>query len=74
MAKARLKSGNFSEAVLMYTKAIENNGSGEEYYLRAVAYSKMKDHKKMGEDLEAAAALGHSRAKEALGKMTAAGG
>jgi hypothetical protein len=70
MAKARLKSGNFSEAVLMCTKAIENNDGGDEYYLRAVAYSKMKDHKKMKSDLEAAAGHGHAKAKEALEKLT----
>lgn len=70
-AKEHLASDEYKEAVTACTRAIEGNGGGDEYYLRAVAYSKMKDKQRMRADLEEAARLGHQKSIETLGKLTA---
>ncbi|KJR97184.1 MAG: hypothetical protein VR65_24860 [Desulfobulbaceae bacterium BRH_c16a] len=69
--KDHLKNGEFKEAVSACTMAIKQNAGGEELYLRAVAYSKMKDHQRMRADLEAAARVGHLKSIETLGKLSA---
>lgn len=68
-AKGHLSAGDLKEAVIACTRAIEANAGGNEYYLRAVAYSKMKDHQRMRADIEKAAKLGHQKASEVLAKL-----
>ena len=65
-AKDLLKKGEIKEGIAACSKAIEQNASGDAHYLRAVAYSKAKDKKRMRADLEAAAALGHEKAIQTL--------
>lgn len=70
-AKEQLSAGDLKEAVFSCTRAIEENAGGNEYYLRAVAYSKMKDHQRMRADIEEAARLGHQKAIETMEKLIA---
>lgn len=68
--KEYLKGGEFKEAIAALTQAIDRNPDGEGYYLRAVAYSKMKDQEKMLADIREASNLGYEKAKATLDKIT----
>ena len=65
MSKGRacIKSNEYGEAIALFTAAIEiNEGSGEAYYMRAIAYSKVKNKKNAIKDIKAAAELGNEKA------------
>jgi len=58
-----IQSKNYEEAIALYTAAIEvNDGSGEAYYMRAIAYSKIKNKSDAIKDSKAAAKLGNEKA------------
>lgn len=65
-----LKSGEIKEAIMAFTRIVNETPGGEGYYLRAIAYSKMQDKERMAADLEDASQLGHEKAREALLRMT----
>lgn len=64
-----LRAHDYQRAISAFTSAIEENPTGELYYGRAVAYSKIHDKEKTIADLKKAANFGHGKAKEALGKI-----
>ncbi len=65
-----LKENKFNEAISTLSASIESNAdNGATFYLRAVAYSKVKDNKNMMADLETAVNLGDQKAKETLDKL-----
>jgi tetratricopeptide (TPR) repeat protein len=58
-----IQSKDYEEAIDLYTAAIEvNEGSGEAYYMRAIAYSKIKNKSDAIKDIKAAAHLGNEKA------------
>ena len=63
------KSGEYKEAVIAFSYAINyNNNDAHAYYLRAAAYKKMNDQRKFKNDLLISAKLGHVKAIEYLNK------
>lgn len=68
--KSFLKDGKYIDAINSFSQAINEKESGDLFYCRAVAYSKIKDTGKMKADLVSAANLGHEKAKEFLLKNT----
>lgn len=68
--KKLLKNGDHMEAIAALNSAINNNPSDSNIlFLRAVAYSKVKDKKNMLSDLKEAAFLGNQDAKQQLQKL-----
>jgi len=68
--KQNIKNGEYKEAVAALGNAAMKIGHDKDvYYLRAVAYSKLKDQKNMLADLNRAADMGHPKAKETLAKL-----
>ena len=58
-----IQSKDYEEAIALYTAAIEvNEGSGEAYYMRAIAYSKIKNKSDAIKDIKTAANLGNEKA------------
>ena len=69
--RAGIKSNEYEEAIALFTAAIEiNEGSGEAYYMRAIAYSKIKNKKDAIKDIRAAAKLGYEKAIKYLDKRS----
>jgi TM2 domain-containing membrane protein YozV len=61
--KQKLKANLYYEAIAELSKSIEiNETNGESYYIRAIAYSKVKEPKKAFRDIEKAAKLDHESA------------
>jgi len=65
-----IKTQDYKAAVSAFSTAINESPSGELYFARAVAYSKMKDKSKTIADLQLAADLGHERAQKTLSSMS----
>lgn len=63
------KEGDYKSAVTAFSSALEESPSGQAFYGRATAYSKLGDKQNMISDLKAAANFGHPKAKEALAKF-----
>lgn len=58
-----IQSKDYEEAIALFTAAIEvNESSGEAYYKRAIAYSKVKNKSDAIKDIKAAANLGNEKA------------
>ncbi len=61
------RSGNFQEAVSLFTNAIDiNPRSARAYYNRGITYEKLGNQTRTFSDLTTAAQLGHKKAQEAL--------
>jgi tetratricopeptide (TPR) repeat protein len=61
------RSGNFQEAVSLFTNAIDiNPRSARAYYNRGITYEKLGNQARTVSDLTTAAQLGHKKAQEAL--------
>jgi len=70
-ATALFKNGDYKETTMVLNRHIEKNTQdASAFYLRAVAFSKMKDRNKMLSDLETASKIGHKKATETLAKIT----
>ncbi len=71
-AKARqhLKKQEYKEAISAYNYAITMSPTGQLYYERAVAFSKIKDKNNMVADLNRSADFGYQKAISALGKIS----
>ena len=60
---ACIQSKDYESAIALYTSAIDvNESSGEAFYKRAVAYSKVNNKKDAIKDIKAAAKLGNEKA------------
>ena len=58
-----IQSKEYEEAIALFTAAIDvNEASGEAYYMRAIAYSKVKNKNDAIKDIKAAAKLGNEKA------------
>jgi len=66
-----LKAEDYKGAIATFTRAINESPSGELYFGRAVAYSKMQDKNKTIADLKTASNYGHEKAKETLANLHA---
>ncbi len=64
-----LKSHDYKGAIATCTQGINEKPTGDLYYCRAVAYSKMRDKEKTLNDLKIAADFGHEKAKETLNNI-----
>lgn len=65
--KALFRSGNYQEALSVFTNAIELKPNyALAYYNRAIVYSKLGDQKQAESDLKEASFLGHKKAQELL--------
>ena len=67
-----LEAEDYEAAIAKFTEAIDESPSGELYYGRSIAYSKVQDQKSTVSDLQAAANFGHQKAKETLATINAA--
>ncbi len=66
------KDSDYKSAVTAFSSALDESPSGQAFYGRAAAYSKLGDKQNMLSDLKAAANFGHPKAKEALAKFVKA--
>lgn len=65
--KTFLKAGEYKEAIVALDRHIkENKQDASAFYVRAVAFSKLKDKNRLIADLTEAARLGHPKAEETL--------
>ncbi len=69
MANEYFENEDYKSAVISYSEAINENPSGQLYYRRAAAYSKLRAKEKMMNDLKTASNYGNPAAKRALLKM-----
>ncbi|WP_051309007.1 hypothetical protein [Desulfogranum japonicum] len=72
-AKQHIKKEAYNEAVDAASKAIDGDSeNGEAYFLRAAAFSKLKNKQRMLADLKVSAALGNELAHKNLAKLKVA--
>lgn len=68
-----IQKEQYKEEIAALSNAIQTDSTGESHYLRAIAFSKLKDKIKMVEDLNSAAKLGHTKAVNVLDSMKTEG-